>query len=254
MPITPPVSLTDLSLADSTDHAARGPDVPRLRRLFSLSGVFPLGVFLLLHLALNAQALRGASAFAATVRALHRVPAVSLVETLFVFAPLVFHGALGLWLVTTRRPLLPPTPYPPLLRSAMRATGVVAVAFLAMHLPELRFHTAGARLGGDELATLLDADLSRVERGVPWCGLVYLVGTACVTFHFACGLWGFFAITRAGHESPNRRKWAALGATAAGLAMWVAFADIVVLHATGAKLVGGDALQPIAPEACPEDR
>jgi succinate dehydrogenase / fumarate reductase cytochrome b subunit len=253
MPITPPVSFTDLSLAD-TDHAARGPDLPRLRRLFSLSGVFPLGAFLVLHLALNARVLRGASAFAATVRVLHQVPAVPLVESLFVFAPLVFHGALGLWLVATRRPLTPPTPYPPVLRGAMRVTGVVAVAFLAMHLPELRFHSAGTRLNGDELATLLDADLSRISRGVPWCGLVYLIGTACVTFHFACGLWGFFATTRAGRESPSRRKWAAFGAAAAGLTMWIAFADVVVLHATGAKLVGSDTLEPIAPEACPEDR
>jgi succinate dehydrogenase / fumarate reductase cytochrome b subunit len=250
MPITPPVSLTDVPLPDP-DLAARAADARRMRRAFSMSGVFPLGAFLVLHLLLNAQALRGTPAFEATVRSLHRIPAAPLVESIFVFAPLLFHGALGLWLVASRTPLVPVAPYPPLVRIVMRATGVVAALFLAMHLSEIRFHSAGTRLGGDELATLLDADLSSVSRGVPWRGLGYLVGTACVTFHFACGLWGFFATTRAGRESPSGRKWAACGAIAGGLAMWVAFADVVVLRATGARLFGAGAQEAAAAEPCP---
>ena len=249
MRITPPVSLPDVSLPDP-DLEARAGDA-RLRRAFTLSGVIPLGVFLVLHLLLNAQALRGASAFEATVRSLHRVPAVPLLESIFVFAPLLFHGALGLWLVASRTPLVPAAPYPPLIRIAMRATSVAAALFLAMHLSEIRFHSAGTRLGGDELATLLDADLSSVSRGIPWRGLGYLVGTACLTFHFACGLWGFFATTRAGRESPSGRKWAACAAIAGGLAMWVMFADIVVLRATGSRLLGADVQEAAPADPCP---
>jgi hypothetical protein len=131
------------------------------------------------------------------------------------------------------------SPYPAGLRLAVRVTGLLAAAFLAMHLPEFRFRMVGARLGGGELATLLAADLSSTWHGVPWRGVAYLVGTGCVTFHFAAGLWGFFAASRLGPDSLIGRKRAAWGAAALGAAIWVAFANIVVSHATGAALIGG---------------
>jgi succinate dehydrogenase / fumarate reductase, cytochrome b subunit len=227
----------------------------RVRRAFSLSGVVPLGAFLVLHLAFNARALWGGSAFATTADALDRLPALPIVESLLVFAPLVFHGALGLWLVAARRPLAPPAPYPRGMRIAMRATGVGVLAFLAVHLPTIRFHLPGARPGGGELATLLDAQLSTMWHGVPWPGLLYLAGTACVTLHFACGLWGFYATTRAGRESAARRRRAAWAAAGLGVLMWATFADVVVLRATGAALVGADppaaAAGPCPPPASP---
>jgi succinate dehydrogenase / fumarate reductase cytochrome b subunit len=223
----------------------------RVRRAFSLSGVVPLGAFLVVHLFLNARALCGGWAFAGTVDALDRLPGLPVIEALLVFAPLVFHGALGSWLVVTRRALSPQAPYPPGLRLAMRATGLVVLVFLCLHLSELRFRVPGTRLGGGELATLLDAELSTTSHGVPWRGLVYLVGTACVTLHFACGLWGFYATTRAGRESARQRRWAAWGALGLGLAMWVTFADVVVLRATGSALFGGDPSLPPAVQPCP---
>ncbi len=245
MPTTLPVSVPD------SDLAASDPTALRIRRAFSLSGVVPLGAFLVAHLAMNARALFGGWAFTRTVDAMDRVPGLPLIEAVFVFAPLVFHGALGLWLVLTRRALAPAAPYPRSIRVVMRATGVVVLAFLALHLPSIRFHVPGTRLGGGELATLLDAQLSTTAHGVPWQGLLYLVGTTCVTLHFACGLWGFYALTRAGRDSALRRRQAAWGALGLGIAMWVAFADVVVLRATGSPIFGGDAPPP-ATAPCPE--
>ena len=172
-------------------------------RAFSLSGVVPLGAFVVLHVAINARALHGDAAFAGAVRAVQGLPALAaVIETALVYLPLALHGGLGLWLVATggRGALRPePSPYSPVLRGWMRATGVLLVAFLAMHVAELRFPGAAGRLGhldGGELATRLDADLSATWLGVPWRGLAYLVGTAAVTFHLAVGLWG---------PSPQRR-------------------------------------------------
>ena len=190
MPTTLPVSVPGSDLEASASAAS----ALRVRRAFSLSGVVPLGAFLVVHLLMNARALSGGWAFASLVDALDRIPGLPLIESLVVFAPLVFHGALGLWLVVTRTPLVPAAPYPRALRIAMRATGVVVLAFLALHLPSIRFHVPGTRLGGGELATLLDARLSTTAHGVPWQGLVYLAGTASVTLHFACGLWGFLSL------------------------------------------------------------
>jgi succinate dehydrogenase / fumarate reductase cytochrome b subunit len=232
MLITPPVSSSPHELEPDTR-------APLLRRIFSLSGVVPLGAFLVLHVAVNARALHGDQAFASAAGALQRLPGLPVIEALFVFAPLLLHGAFGLWLVATRRPLVPSTPYPAALRLGMRASGVVVVAFLAMHLPELRFHAPSMRLDGAEMATRLDADLSATSHAVPWRGLAYLVGVACVTFHFAAGLWGAFAATDRGRASSHERRWAAWAAALFGAVILFTFANVVVFRATGAALFGG---------------
>lgn len=224
-------------------HSASAPPSgvpPLVLRLFSLSGVVPLGGFLLVHIAVNARSLSGEAAFARAVRTLHSLPALVLVESLLVFAPLLFHGAVGLWLVATRAPLADRSPSPRALRLAMRATGVVAVAFVAMHLIELRFRSVGARLGGAELSTVLVADLSSTWHGVPWRGVAYLVGTGCIAFHFAAGLWTWFGTRRLG-QAGRARRWAGWGAGAIGAGLWVLAANVVVFHATGARLFGGPA-------------
>jgi succinate dehydrogenase / fumarate reductase cytochrome b subunit len=224
---------------------------PLVLRLFSLSGLLPLGAFLVVHLAINARAVRGEAAFARAVGIVQRIPALPLLEWTVVFAPLLFHAIVGLWLVVTRTPLAATSPYPPALRVAVRATGVLVLAFLAMHLPELRFCTPGSRLDGGELATLLVADLSATSRGVPWRGLAYLAGTACVSFHFAASLWGFLATTSRGRTSAKLRRWAGWGAAAGGAAMWIVFANVVVFEATGARMFGGAPEEEAPREPCP---
>jgi succinate dehydrogenase / fumarate reductase cytochrome b subunit len=223
------------------------------RRLLTLSGI-ALGPFFLLHVAINARALRGDAAFAATVDRLHRVPGLVYVEWLFILAPLLIHAAVGLWFVLTRKRLAEPSPYPEPIRRAVRATAVAAVAYLALHLYELRFRTPGARLEGGPLVTVLVAGLSATWRGVPARGAAYLTGTACLAFHFAAGAWGFFATTRAGNR-PRARKWAAWGAAAVGATLWTMLANIVVFHATGSRLFGGLGGEEIerAGAPCPTD-
>jgi len=221
------------------------------RRLFSLSGVAPLGAFLALHVAFNARALRGDAAFAALVDALGRVRALPLLEAVFVFAPLLVHGAIGSWLVVTGAPLRSPdTPYPAGVRVAMRATAVAALLFLAMHLWELRLGLPGGRPRGSELGTLVAAQLSSTWMSIPWRAAAYLVGTAAITFHFVAGVWGLLAVLPGG-QAAMRRRWTAWGAGAVGAAAWVTLANVVVFQATGARLLGEPAGEMGAGEACP---
>jgi succinate dehydrogenase / fumarate reductase cytochrome b subunit len=224
-----------------------------VRRVFSLSGVFPLGAFLVVHILANASALRGEGAFDATVRALHGVPLRALVETLVVFAPLVLHAGIGVWLTVTRRPMAQPSPYPSGVRVAMRATGVLVLAFLAMHLPEIRFRGGPGGPTGPTILTVLAEDLSSTWRGVPWRGVLYLAGTGCVAFHFAAGLWGFVVGSwhDGGEPSRRARQVAAWSAAFVGASLWFAFADIVVLHSTGARVVGAAAEEAVPTGPCP---
>ena len=214
-----------------------------------------MAVFLVLHAITNFRAVRGESAFLATVRLYERIPALPLIEALFVFAPLAVHAALGLWSVAARRPLHEASPYSGGVRVAMRATGVLVGVFLAMHLSELRFRTAGVRPSGGELLTMLASDLSATSHGVPWRGIAYLLGTGCATFHLSVGLWGFFATTAAG-STARKRKWAIYCLAAIGAVLWLTFANVVVLHATGARLFGSpepwtSPAETIEREPCP---
>jgi succinate dehydrogenase / fumarate reductase cytochrome b subunit len=225
------------------------PNDPRgrlLRRVFTLTGVVPLGAFVVVHAAINARAVRGDQAFTTAVETVQRLPALAVFEWVLVFAPLLVHGGLGLWLTLSPRArgwgrtFGDPSPLSPSMRLAMRATGVVAVAFLAMHLPELRLHAGSAHVDPAILATRLDADLSSTSHGVPWRGLAYLVGASGVTFHFAAGLWSAFAATARGQARVRERRAAAFAAVALGLAMWITYANVVVFRATGAELFGGE--------------
>jgi succinate dehydrogenase/fumarate reductase cytochrome b subunit len=180
------------------------------------------------------------------------------VEALFVYAPLALHAGIGLWLVVTRMPLAQPSPYPPGVRVAMRATGVVVAAFLAMHLPEVRFRSpfqGGARPGSGELLTVLASDLSSTWHGVPWRAVAYLAAAGCIAFHFAAGLWGFFATSWGASARARRlRRGAAWGAAIVGSSVWLLLTDVIVLHATGTRLIGAPAPSP-APTGgdCPRD-
>lgn len=173
-----------------------------------------------------------------------------MVEVLFVFAPLVAHGGIGLWLTLTRTSLAMPRPYSRAMRVALRASGVAAVAFIGIHLSEVRFRGSGAPLGGDVIATVLAADLSATNHGVPWRGAVYLVGTACVAFHFASGLWGRLAARGDGGTTAGRL--AALAAGSVGVVLWLMLLLVVLFHATGVRPFGGSADEDgSATESCP---
>jgi succinate dehydrogenase / fumarate reductase cytochrome b subunit len=202
-----------------------------------------------LHAVVNARALHGDAAFVRAVELVQGIPLLPLVEVLVVYAPLVVHGGLGLWLTATRRSL-GPAPYSRGVRVAMRVTGIVLAAFLAMHLPELRFYSPRVHLDGGELATRLDADLSTVTRGVPARGLAYLVGTASAAFHLAAGAWAAFASTAKARASVTRRRYAAWALVALGTAMWLTLANVVVFRATGAQLFG-EPLEETPSTPCP---
>jgi len=234
----------------SASHAGPPPRGALARRVFSLTGLVPLGAFLALHVVVNARAVRGEEAFDAAVSQVHSVPALRLLELVFVFAPLVLHAAVGLWLVATRTSLTDPSPYPRAMAVTMRVTGVVVLAFLALHLPEMRVLSPGPRPHGGELLTILSADLSSTWHGVPWAGLVYLAGASAVTLHFVAGAWGFFARLPRGAD-PATRRWIAWAAAALGVTMFALFADVVVLHATGSRMFGSHAPPPPSLEPCP---
>jgi succinate dehydrogenase / fumarate reductase cytochrome b subunit len=242
---------TTLSLPSPIAASADGAHVDRMRRIFSLTGLAPLGVFVLWHAGVNAAALRGEGAFAATVDSLGAIPALSLLELLFVDLPLAVHAALGLWLWIKRPATLGSTAYPAGVRPAMRVTAIGALAFVIWHAAALRLRAPAGALHGGALATLLVTDLSSTWKSIPWRGVAYLVGTACVVFHFAAGAWGIYAASSFGRASARHARIAGWVAAVGGAFLWLLMVDVIVFHATGSRLFGGSVDDPPSAESCP---
>src|SRR5216684_5154017 len=70
-----------------------------LRRLHSLSGIVPVGAFLLEHILIsNATAINGPEAYAAQVKFLGSLPLVLTLEALGIWLPIAFHGLYGFYI------------------------------------------------------------------------------------------------------------------------------------------------------------
>ena len=209
-----------------------------LRRLHSLSGVFPVGVFLASHLFTNAKALGGRRAFDHAVRDINHLPFLPLIEVFGIFLPLGFHAVYGVKLAFESRPNVGRYPYSKnWLYTLQRVTGLVAFVFIVWHLWEFRIAKLIGKMGADAFYPTLADHLSSTTFGIPLAAIVYLVGIAASVAHFANGLstfalgWGICA---------SRRSQRVLAATAGvvGLGLFLIGADTALFFATGARFAG----------------
>ncbi|OIJ13909.1 succinate dehydrogenase [Anaerobacillus alkalilacustris] len=155
------------------------------RKLHSLLGVIPVGIFLIIHLMVNYTAVHGAESYNAATHFMENLPFRYLLEIFFIFLPLIFHAVYGLFIAFQARHNTNTYGY---FRNWMfrlqRTTGVITVIFLAWHVWETRVAAAlGATVDFDMMANIV---------ANPFILTFYIVGIVAATFHFANGLWSFF--------------------------------------------------------------
>ncbi|MEZ6105512.1 MAG: hypothetical protein R3B96_05215 [Pirellulaceae bacterium] len=75
-----------------------------LRRLHSLSGLIPVGAYMIVHLLTNSLTMMGTAPFQNAVYQIHALgPALPLVEWGFIFIPILFHAIFGVVIIFTGR-------------------------------------------------------------------------------------------------------------------------------------------------------
>jgi succinate dehydrogenase / fumarate reductase cytochrome b subunit len=160
-----------------------------LRRLHSLTGIVPIGVYLVFHIMLaNASVLGGPEAFDRAVLAIAALPPPLLlaIEVLLIYLPLLFHSVYG-FVRVGQAELDNPLRHDwvgAYLYSLQRISGVVAFFFIGWHVWQTRYqyYFAGAEITYDFMrASMVD----------PLTFTAYMVGTLASVFHFANGLWTF---------------------------------------------------------------
>jgi succinate dehydrogenase cytochrome b subunit len=197
-------------MASSVSPIARG--VPPIRagqghsffwrRLHSLSGIVPVGAFLVEHFISNAFATRGPHAYADQVKFLSGLPFVLFLEIFGIYVPLLYHSLYGFYIWWRGESNVSDYPWAGnFMYSAQRWTGAIAFAYIIWHTYTMRFT-------GTHLLEHPDAAFGKVqtELQVWWAGALYVIGITAASWHFAYGLYLFCAkwgIT----VSETSRKW-----------------------------------------------
>lgn len=219
-----------------------------LRKLHSLSGVVPLGVFLVEHLWTNATALRSEQAFDEAVDTIQRLPFLPVIELFGIVLPLGFHALYGLWLMRESQPNVARYPYGRnWLYVLQRVTGALTLLFVGWHLYEYRVQKWLFGMSTSAFYPTLAAHLSSTWRGLPVLAIVYILGIAAAVFHFCNGLWGFAA---SWGVATSRRAQARVGVAAGilGAVLFVLGESTVLYFATGTRFFpsGSDRVDPAA--------
>lgn len=206
-----------------------------LRRLHSLTGIIPLGAFLVQHMMGNAIAVLGQEEYDHHVELLTGLPFLLLIEVATIFGPLAFHALLGIYYTFK-------SSWNPLLYNyernwayvLQRVTGIIALIFVVVHLLGTRFS-----FDADQKANMHDSMVLYFQTS-PWLAVFYVLGAVAASFHFCNGLWSFcimwgITITRKSQDLVFKAAMGLFLAMSAGfllsvlvLAGWLGFAKDVV--------------------------
>ncbi|HKY39334.1 MAG TPA: hypothetical protein VJN18_25525 [Polyangiaceae bacterium] len=207
---------------------------PAVERWFSLSGLIPLPVFLVLHLS-RELVLAFASDISELIRPEPGIPSI-LTAALLVWAPLVVHTVIGVRLLLRGRALPPPAAdVPALARRMSRITSVVALLFIAYHARQFPIAVWSAEAAARDAGLRLVGQLSSTSFGVPVHGAAYLLGLAGTLAH--AGLGAHRALLREGWlNSEARRRLSTRLCAGASVLLFAVGAAAVIRVATGVLL------------------
>jgi succinate dehydrogenase / fumarate reductase cytochrome b subunit len=162
-----------------------------LLKIHSLTGIIPIGAFLVVHLSINSLRTVGVWQYQLSIDFINNLPFLLGIEIGFIFIPLLFHSLMGFYLAFNSKSNVMRYNYP---RNWMyilqRLTGGIIFVFLIFHVGT----TVVPKILGDK--TQFDAAPFLIniinDQFSSWQGIaIYLVGILAATFHFANGLWGF---------------------------------------------------------------
>jgi succinate dehydrogenase / fumarate reductase cytochrome b subunit len=170
-----------------------------IRRLHSLTGLVPVGVFLVIHLSTNATVLApgpAGSEFQRSVERIHALgPLLVPVEIVGIFLPLLFHALLGFQIIFTAQSNAQQYRYGSNIRYTLqRATGVIAFVFILYHVWQM--HWLGKEFGGGSFRVRDDNGLplaatttAAAIQAVWWIAPIYAIGVVSAVYHLANGIW-----------------------------------------------------------------
>ena len=159
------------------------------RKLHSLTGIVPIGAFLVEHIISNFEIVHGPLAYAQQVKFLNGLPLVRVLEWVLIFIPLLYHAGYGLFITIRGRANVNVYPWAGnWMYLSQRITGVIALLYIIQHVLRQRF--MGVSL--PEHPGLAYAKV-QYELMNPWMLAIYVIAMIATCWHFAYGIWLFAA-------------------------------------------------------------
>jgi succinate dehydrogenase / fumarate reductase cytochrome b subunit len=159
------------------------------RRIHSLSGIIPIGAFLVEHIVSNFETWNGPLAYAQQVKFLNALPLVRVLEWVFIFIPLAFHAIYGLVIAFKGRVNVNVYPWAGNWGYvAQRVTGIITFLYIIQHVWRQRF--SGVMLPEHPGAAFHKV---QVELSNPWMLAIYVIAMVATCWHFSYGVWLFAA-------------------------------------------------------------
>jgi succinate dehydrogenase / fumarate reductase, cytochrome b subunit len=186
-----------------------------IRRLHSLTGLIPVGAYMVVHLLVNASLLNGPATFQSNVNSIHALGLMlPLVEWFFILLPLIFHAAIGVWIIRTGKSNHENYRFVNNWRYTLqRWSGMIAIVFIFLHISHLHgwfhnpwwLHNVAEPLGMAQFRAYNAAStLGQAMTGFVW-PVLYFVGILASVFHLANGIWTM-GITWGVWVSPNAQR------------------------------------------------
>jgi succinate dehydrogenase / fumarate reductase, cytochrome b subunit len=153
-----------------------------LRKLHSLSGIVPVGAFLLEHFWSNSAVLVSPAKYNEVSQELQTIPFRPIVEWAFIFLPILYHGLYGVYIWLRGESNVSSYPWVKnWLYTLQRYTGLIAFVYIGWHLYTERWLTHGR----SNYETVVQ-DLSH-----PAFLTFMVVGVVASSFHLGVGVWNF---------------------------------------------------------------
>lgn len=168
-----------------------------VRRLHSFTGLLA-GGFMCAHLAVNASVVNSPETFQNNVYGIHALGKIlPLVEWVFIFAPLLFHAVVGVWIANNAALNAGHYRYESNLRyTAQRITGYILFAYVLYHVFHMHgwFHfdwwlALAEPLGGHEFRPYNATSTAGLALRNWLVVILYAIGILSGAFHFANGVW-----------------------------------------------------------------
>lgn len=202
-----------------------------IRRLHSLVGLAPIGGYLVFHLATNGAILDGLEAYQHRADQIHKLGATTilLLEWTVIFLPILFHGLIGMVIVTRGKRNVSDYPYEGNIRYTLqRVTGVVAFFFIFWHVLQMHgwlrwewwVQYVARPLGGAAFDPKRAYTAAQVLQSFWLFPVLYAVGTLACVYHLANGVWTM-GVTWGVWTSPRAQQWAKVPCAGFGLALAV---------------------------------
>jgi succinate dehydrogenase / fumarate reductase cytochrome b subunit len=221
-----------------------------LQRLHSLSGVVPLGAFLLFHLWITSALGSSREIYDRQIGFLHGGPFFGFLEVVLVLVPLLYHGVYGV--IRSLQPRDPNHAYDTdVMVTLQRASGIVVLVFVAAHVWEFRGQTWTHGLAVSSYSTKLAEHLSSTQSGIPFIALGYLAGIAATVFHLANGMTSFCTTWGFAPSNAARGRLRVLF-RAVGIMLFALSAALVIQIATGSRFFPAEEPRSAA-QACGTD-